>query len=272
MPATSRELRNQRRAAERKSKKLARKRQAAAPVPITPAATATPSPSATPLPGLSETRHAVRNRQNAQHSTGPRTEEGKAIASQNAMRHGLSSRRFVLLDWESSDDFAELLANLRGEHQPRTQTEALLVERMAEHFWLSQRALHLQDMCLRRDIPLCDEPKELALYLRYQTTHTRAFHKCLSDFLKLRAEQRKAEAGFVSQQHKAAAEARKQEIHSVRLGLLNIKKIEKGAKLAAACSLGPTSNVVPVEPNVQETSCFAATAAYASALMSPQAD
>jgi hypothetical protein len=80
------------------------------------------------------------NQANARHSTGPRTEEGKASSSRNAVRHGLSSARFLILDWENGDDFVELLANLRSEHQPRTQTEALLVERMAEHFWLSQRA------------------------------------------------------------------------------------------------------------------------------------
>jgi hypothetical protein len=57
----------------------------------------------------------------------------------------------------------------------------------------------------------------MALYLRYQTTHDRAFHRCFSDLLRLRADQRKAEAGFVSQQYRQAAEARKQELHDVRL-------------------------------------------------------
>ncbi|MGI8959899.1 MAG: hypothetical protein ACR2IV_09095, partial [Bryobacteraceae bacterium] len=59
-----------------------------------------------------------------------------------------------------------------------------------------------------------------ALYLRYQTTNERAFHKCLNDLLKLRAETRKQEIGFESQTHKQAdhtrreaAETRKQDLH-----------------------------------------------------------
>jgi DNA-directed RNA polymerase specialized sigma24 family protein len=69
-------------------------------------------------------------------------------------------------------------------------------------------------------IPAYRLMKSLAVYLRYQTTHDRAFHKSLNTLLKLRAEKRKAEIGFVSQQRqseeharKQAAEKRKQEIH-----------------------------------------------------------
>ena len=37
-----------------------------------------------------------RNQQNAQHSTGPRTEEGKAATRQNAFKHGLASGQIVI--------------------------------------------------------------------------------------------------------------------------------------------------------------------------------
>lgn len=141
---------------------------------------------------------------------------------------------------------------------------------MAEHFWLSQRAIRLQDLSFHRDLPYCHEPKELALYLRYQTTHDRSFHKCLSDLLKLRAEQRKAEAGFVSQQHKAAAETRKQELHNVRITLLKVKEREQSAKLGVKYAPDRTPNALPNEPNFQKAPGSAATAAYAPALITPQ--
>ena len=182
------------------------------------------NPEADPKHAPTLTDYTERNRKNAQFSTGPKTPEGKAQASKNAVRHGLASNRFLVLDWEDADDFNDLLANLRAEYQPATQTEALLVEKMAEHFWLSQRALRLQDMCFRMDVPLCDQPKDLALFIRYGNTHDRAFHKCIAELGKLRAEQCKAEAGFVSQQRKVAAETRKQELHEAKLHTLRNKR------------------------------------------------
>ena len=44
------------------------------------------------------------NRRNAQKSTGPRTREGKAAVSQNAIKHGLLARQAVI----SSESQAEL--------------------------------------------------------------------------------------------------------------------------------------------------------------------
>ncbi|MBV8811310.1 MAG: hypothetical protein JO033_21790, partial [Acidobacteriaceae bacterium] len=69
--------------------------------------------------------------------------------------------------------------------------------------------MYLQGMCFN-EYGGCDHDAHLALYLRYQTTHERAFHKCLKDLLKLRAERRKEQIGFVSQQHKAAHQARRE--------------------------------------------------------------
>ena len=166
---------------------------------------------------------ALINRQNAQHSTGPRTPEGKAVSSMNRFRHGLAGQ-FVLLDWEDGDLYDELLILLQDEHQPETITEHLLVERMAQHQWLSQRAVRLQRYCFHDKVPLCQEEKLLALYIRYGTTHDRAFHKCLADLMKLRAQKAKQQAGFESQKRQQAAETRKQELHEAKLSAINAKK------------------------------------------------
>ncbi len=174
------------------------------------------------------------NQSNAQRSTGPKTLEGLAASARNNFRHGLTGE-FRVLRWENREEFAQLSESLRKEHAPATCTETLLVERMAQHYWLSQRALHLQNLCvgdmsLDDAFPNAKDGNSLALYLRYQVTHERAFHKCLNDLLKLRAEKRKAEIGFESREHKKAdqgrheaAEKRKQEVHKWNVSLAEAK-------------------------------------------------
>ncbi len=170
------------------------------------------------------------NKENAQHSSGPKTEAGKAASSINNFRHGLAGS-FMIMDWENREDFDELFDSLRAEHKPTTPTEALLVESMTQHYWLRTRALKLQHVSFRMELPQCEYPAELALYLRYQITHERAFHKALNDLLKLRAEKRKAVIGFESSQlrqraqahretaaiHRQANENRKKELHKWRV-------------------------------------------------------
>ena len=167
---------------------------------------------------MSTEAQIIANQKNSRHSTGPKSAEGKGTVSMNACRHGLSGA-FLFLPGEVPADFEKLQDGLRTEHNPETPTETLLVESMAQHYWLQQRAIRLQGRCFN-DAGVCDAEKELALYLRYQTTHERAFHKSLNTLLKLRAEKRKAQIGFVSQQEKqnrarqqAEAHARKQELH-----------------------------------------------------------
>ncbi len=161
---------------------------------------------------MATTAQQSANRANAQLSTGPKTEAGKAAVSQNNFHHGLAGT-FVVLASEDKSKYEALLAALAEEHQPTTPTEHILVEKMVQHHWLTQRALLLLEQWFAKD-QVSDK------LLRYQTTHERAFHKALADLLKLRSERRKAEIGFESLNEKKAqevrrdaAESRKQELH-----------------------------------------------------------
>ncbi len=59
---------------------------------------------------------------------------------------------------------------------------------MAQHHWLRQRALEFQNVVMETSGGNEHQlDRSLALYLRYQTSNERAFHKCLNDLLKLRA-------------------------------------------------------------------------------------
>jgi hypothetical protein len=155
------------------------------------------------------------NRANAEQSTGPKTDEGKAASSQNRTSHGLSyvNAYFFLLPWESSFAYEHLLMDFRNEHSPTTRTEDALVERMAQHHWLRGRAEFFESRCFEEDGTV--DEKRLALYLRYRTSHERAFHKCFNELLKLRAERRKVQIGFESQKRVKEEHTRKQEKHQM---------------------------------------------------------
>jgi hypothetical protein len=64
---------------------------------------------------------------------------------------------------------------------------------MAQSYWLTQRAVRFQNQCFA---PEGVDEKRLALVLRYQTTHDRAFHKALNLLIRLKKQR---PVGFVSQ-------------------------------------------------------------------------
>ena len=163
------------------------------------------------------------NRQNAQHSTGPITDEGKAVSSQNSFRHGLTACAIIALAGEDIQDYIELGNGLRAEHNPTTVTEDALVTKMAQGLWMSKRAQNLQQR-LFLDVAAPD-PKLLALYMRYQTMHDRAFSTSLKELQTLRQVARQQETGFVSQ-------ARIQQFHEAKIRTLNARSesIETAAR------------------------------------------
>ena len=154
------------------------------------------------------------NRENAKFSTGPKSEAGKTASALNNTRHGLAGA-FRVLPTESQSEFDALLATLSSEHQPTTFTETTLVEAMAQHHWLRKRSLNLESSCYDPASGQITDQKQLALYLRYQTTHERGFHKAMNDLLKLRAAKRKTEIGFESQQ-RAEREQQRHEMKKER--------------------------------------------------------
>jgi hypothetical protein len=74
------------------------------------------------------------NRRNAQKSTGPKTCEGKAAVSMNALRHGLRARS-VVLPGENREEFNQLCGDLEVEWNPQSRTEQFYVEQMAVSQW-----------------------------------------------------------------------------------------------------------------------------------------
>ena len=181
--------RQQRRALERQQAKQNRKTAASTAAPVTTA-------------------------QDFGHSTGPRTPEGKAISSQNALHHGLTSTRLVL-PWESQADFDHLLNGLVSEHRPATTTEEIMVREMAEHYWRLMRARNQEYRLLAKapeilkddSNPELEEAwdKNVTLTQRYITRSERSFHKCLSLLRTLQKERRASEAEAKAEEEETRA-------------------------------------------------------------------
>jgi len=193
------------------------------------------------------------NRENAKHSTGAVTEAGHEASSRNNFRHGLTGHAFVFLDFEDPDRYELILTALRGEHQPTTPTEEILIEKMAQHHWLSQRVLYLQTVELEVDIFNSEADRTVAKYIRYQAHYDRLFQRALHDLLKLRAERRKAEIGFESQKRAEAQETRrendetrKQKLHDLKLAAAETK-LERERALTANVNSSLRAATAPCE-------------------------
>ncbi len=87
------------------------------------------------------------NRRNAEKSTGPRTEEGKAASSQNAVKHGLCGRGDII----SSEDPGEFDLHrqlMLAELDPAGPIEHILADRIISLSWRLKRAERMQNEVL----------------------------------------------------------------------------------------------------------------------------
>ena len=75
------------------------------------------------------------NRRNGQKSKGPKTEEGKSHSRWNALKHGVLSRRLLVLKDDDSQTYTLLLQNLRCDLNPGSALEEILVEKIAMAYW-----------------------------------------------------------------------------------------------------------------------------------------
>jgi len=92
---------------------------------------------------MASDRQIKANQENARLSTGPRTPEGKARSSLNAVRHGLLARDAVLPE-EDRAAYLELLAALEEEYQPQSPSQTFLVQQLASAQWRLQRFLRIE--------------------------------------------------------------------------------------------------------------------------------
>ena len=83
------------------------------------------------------------NRRNVLKSTGPKTSEGKARSSKNAIKHGLTSETDVLDD-ENADELETLVESWVADLRPRNIAEKALVTRAAQSCWRLERCFRAE--------------------------------------------------------------------------------------------------------------------------------
>src|SRR6266852_3490181 len=85
----------------------------------------------------------ARNRANAAHSTGPKTEAGKKRSSLNAYRHGLTGQT-IILPAEDLDAYQDFTDTLFKDYTPVGTLEKQLVQSLADTSWRLNRVAALE--------------------------------------------------------------------------------------------------------------------------------
>ncbi len=146
---------------------------------------------------------ATINRENAQHSTGPRTEAGKQRSALNALTHGLTGRT-PLLPAEDLAAYQNHCQQLRDEYQPKTPTETQLVQEIADTSWrLNRIPLFEADLLARAANPpteeaaiafdIVDAHKAIATLGMHSHRLSKQFHKALEQLRAIQYHRRQGE-------------------------------------------------------------------------------
>ena len=133
---------------------------------------------------MSTPSRAEINLANSQHSTGPKSAEGKQRSSQNALRHGLTAK-IVVLPTEDSDAYQAHLQSFIKECSPKGPIESHLVQALADISWRLQRVAAIETKLLDE----ATSPESLAKTLASMSMHS---HRLSRQFKDTRAELRES--------------------------------------------------------------------------------
>jgi hypothetical protein len=87
------------------------------------------------------------NRRNAQHSTGPRTAEGKAASIMNALKTGIDAQSSII-PGEDAAALAALTERFHRDCQPQSEIESILVDDIVRDTWLLGRLARIDAQLL----------------------------------------------------------------------------------------------------------------------------
>ena len=127
------------------------------------------------------------NRENAQHSTGPKTPEGKEAIRFNALTYGLRTRATILPN-EDCADYFRLWDELEADWQPQTRTERCYLETMVTTQWLLTR-LAASERKIYETIGVSEKHFIMLAYVAKQRAQLeRSFRTAIADMKQLQKE------------------------------------------------------------------------------------
>ncbi|MEO8660644.1 MAG: hypothetical protein ABI693_19395 [Bryobacteraceae bacterium] len=134
------------------------------------------------------------NRTNAQHSTGPKTENGKANSARNALSHGLTSKDLCVAP-NQKEEFEAIQSAFHEDLDPTTAMEFALFNQIVSSHWRLLRCDRAEAALLDRLTdpnidPLLqpDCEPQLRTIQRVRAQAARDFHKATAELRKLQTE------------------------------------------------------------------------------------
>jgi len=100
---------------------------------------------------MTSKKQIAANRNNAKKSTGPKTQQGKAVSSKNATKHGLLSQHLLLPD-ECELQLEQFHSQLIEQLSPANQLESLLAERIIATAWRLRRIQRIETEMMTNDL------------------------------------------------------------------------------------------------------------------------
>jgi len=133
------------------------------------------------------------NRKNAQHSSGPKTPEGKAAIRFNALTYGLRTRE-TLLERENGAEYSQLWDELEADWRPQTRIERCYLETMVTSQWLLKRVAESESL-VYESIAFGEQQFKMLAYVTKQRAQLeRSFRTAIADMKQSQKERSQQQA------------------------------------------------------------------------------
>lgn len=152
-----------------------------------------PAPKPRAARGISEAKLAA-NRKNAQLSTGPRTQEGKAASAHNSYKHGFFARQLFPATEQGAKEreaYADLGQGIQNYYQPVGFVEQLLVDKITAESVRFARLLAHEQREFAGQAPFY--AGGIDKILRYQATINRQLFQTMEQLARLQERRRAGE-------------------------------------------------------------------------------